>query len=56
MVVGRFSYVVPSRGFEPLRLAAHGPKPCVSANFTTRAIVKYYKNRRTNALLTFILL
>ena len=31
------STMVPSGGFEPPSLSAHGPKPCVSANFTTRA-------------------
>ena len=28
---------MPVRGLEPLSLSAHGPKPCVSANFTTPA-------------------
>lgn len=28
---------LPVRGLEPLSLSAHGPKPCVSANFTTPA-------------------
>ena len=32
-----FSYVVPRVGLEPTSFAAHGPKPCVSANFTTSA-------------------
>ncbi len=31
--------ILPSRGLEPLRLAARGPKPRVSAYFTTRARV-----------------
>jgi hypothetical protein len=29
--------MVPETGVEPASLAAHGPKPCVSANSTTRA-------------------
>ncbi len=33
---------VPSGGFEPPILAEHGPKPCASANFATRAFYKYY--------------
>ena len=32
--------MVPERGLEPPRgLPAHGPEPCVSANFTTPAWV-----------------
>jgi hypothetical protein len=30
--------MVPETGVEPASLAAHGPKPCVSANSTTRAL------------------
>ena len=33
-----FILKMPVGGFEPPSLAAHGPKPCVSANFTTPAI------------------
>ena len=29
-------------GFEPPRLAAHGPQPCLSANSSTSAKFSYY--------------
>ncbi len=39
-----FCYVnvlVPSRGFEPLTLARHGPKPCAYASSATRASIDF---------------
>lgn len=40
-----FMFLVPVEGLEPPSLSALGPKPSVSANFTTPAGVlkKYYK-------------
>lgn len=34
---GPAKVLVPPRGFEPLPLSRHGPKPCVSASSTTGA-------------------
>jgi hypothetical protein len=33
--------MVPGTGLEPARLAAHGPKPCASANSAIRAFHQY---------------
>ena len=34
-------------GFEPPRLAAHGPQPCLSANSSTSAKLSYYNRQYT---------
>lgn len=33
-----FAVMVPTEGFEPPHLAAHGPEPCASTNSATWAI------------------